>query len=247
MKVVATVEARMGSTRLPGKVMLPALGKPMLYYVIERLKAARSLDRIVIATTTKEEDDVIANFARDQGVDTFRGSEHDVMSRVIGAADSVDADVVVEITGDCPLVDPDLVEQTIRVFKYNEGVSYCANSYISSYPDGMDTQVIDLRALKESYTMTDSKLDREHVSRYIVNHPEIFRHAYLIAPPSLEWPGLGLTLDEQSDYELIKAIIEALGKESVTFGCREIISFLRANPRLLQINSDVKRKNVRPR
>jgi spore coat polysaccharide biosynthesis protein SpsF len=173
-------------------------------------------------------------------------SEEDVMSRVIGAAESVQAEVVVEITGDCPIIDPDLVEQTIRVFKRNEKAVYCANSFISSYPDGMDTQVMTLEALKKSFSMTNDPLDREHVSRHIVQNPQLFPHVYLIAPPSLHWPGLGLTLDEPADYELIRTLIENLGHDNPLFGCGDVIRFLRANPQVLNINDTVQRKDARP-
>ena len=245
MKIVATIEARMTSSRVPGKVMLPALGRPMLAHLTSRLKAVLSIDEIVLATTVNATDDVLVEFAEKDGIKIFRGSEEDVMARVIGAAESAQADVVVEITGDCPIIDPDLVEQTIRVFKRNNAV-YCANSFISSYPDGMDTQVITLEALKKSFSMTADPQDREHVSRHIVNNPQLFPHVYLVAPPSLHWPGLGLTLDEPADYELIRTLIENLGKDNLLFGCGDVIRFLRANPQVLKINDMVQRNDARP-
>lgn len=245
MKFVATIEARMTSSRLPGKVLLPALGRPLLAHLTQRLKAVPSIDEIVLATTTNATDDVLVEFARQDGVSVFRGNEDDVMARVIGAADSAGADVVIEITGDCPIIDPDLVEQTIRVFKRNRA-EYCANSFISSYPDGMDAQVFTLAALKRSASMTDDPLDREHVSRHIVQHPELFSHLYLIAPPSLHWPGLGLTLDVPADYELIRKLIEHFGPDNPLFGCGEIIRALRKNPQWLALNDSVQRKDARP-
>ncbi|MGE4340104.1 MAG: NTP transferase domain-containing protein [Pigmentiphaga sp.] len=246
MKIIATVEARMTSSRLPGKVMMTALGRPMLAHLIRRLKAVPSLDGIVLATTVNATDDVLAEFAESEGIGVFRGSEEDVMGRVLGAAESAGADVIVEITGDCPLIDPDLVEQTIRVFRRNEKAVYCANSFISSYPDGMDTQVFTFDALKTSAAMTDDPLDREHVSRHIVQHPDLFPHVYLIAPPSLHWPGLGLTLDEPKDYDLISTLIEHFGEESPLFGCGDVIQALRQHPEWLEINSAVGRKDARP-
>lgn len=245
MKIVATIEARMASSRLPGKVLLPALGRPMLGHLTRRLKAVPSIDEIVLATTTSAGDDALAEFAAQDGISVFRGSEDDVMGRVLGAAESADADVVVEITGDCPILDPDLVEQTIRVFLRNDAV-YAANSFISSYPDGMDAQVFTLEALRTSASMTDDPLDREHVSRHIVSHPELFRHVYLIAPPSLHWPGLGLTLDEPTDYELIRVVIEHFGEENPLFGCGDVIRALRQHPEWLAINEDVARRDIRP-
>ncbi len=244
-KIVAIIEGRMTSSRLPGKLLLPALGRPILASLTDRLKTVSSIDQIVLATTVNDSDDVLAEFAETEGIGVFRGSEDDVMGRVIGAAKSANANVVVEITGDCPLIDPDLIEQTIRVFMRNNAV-YCANSVISSYPDGMDTQVFTLEALKRSAEMTDDPLDREHVSRFMVNHPDLFPHVYLVAPPSLSWPGLGLTLDETADYELIRRLMEHFGEHNRLFGCREIIQVLRENPDWLKLNDGVPRKNVRP-
>jgi len=245
MKFVATIEARMTSTRLPGKVLLPAMGRPMLAHLTSRLQAVPSIDEIVLATTINAADEPLVEFARSAGVSVFRGSEDDVMGRVIGAAESAHADVVIEITGDCPIIDPDLVEQTIRMFK-RHNVAYVANSFISSYPDGMDTQVFSLETLRRSAAMTNDPLDREHVSRHIVNHPELFSHLYLIAPPSLHWPGLGLTLDEPADYELLKKIIEHFGEANPLFSCLDVIRLLREHPDWLDINSAVKRKDLRP-
>lgn len=245
MKFVATIEARMTSTRLPGKVLLPAMGHPMLTHLVSRLRAVPSIDEIVLATTTNAADEPLVKFAKREGVRVFRGSEDDVMGRVIGAAESAHADVVIEITGDCPIIDPDLVEQTIRMFK-RHNAAYVANSYISSYPDGMDAQVFSLETLKRSAAMTNDPLDREHVSRHIVNHPELFPHLYLIAPPSLHWPGLGLTLDEPADYELLKKIIEHFGAANPLFSCLDVIRLLRKHPDWLDINSAVQRKDPRP-
>lgn len=245
MKIVATIEARMTSSRLPGKVLLPAAGRPMLGHLVRRLRAAASIDEIVLATTVNASDDVLAEYAASEGVSVFRGSEDDVMERVVGAADAAKADVVVEITGDCPIIDPDLVEQTIRVFMRN-GAAYVANSVVSSYPDGMDTQVFALETLKRSAAMTADPLDREHVSRHIIQHPELFPALYLIAPPSLHWPGLGLTLDEPADYELIRRIIEEFDATSPLFSCADVIRLLRSRPEWLEINGSVLRRDARP-
>ncbi|SOC16699.1 cytidylyltransferase domain-containing protein [Thalassospira xiamenensis] len=245
MKIFATIEARMNSSRLPGKVMMPVLNRPMIGYLIDRLKAVPSLDGIVLATTTNEVDNILVDFAKSEDIHVFRGSENDVMSRVIEAADSVDADTIVEITGDCPIIDPDLVEQTILLYKKNKA-DYAANSFFSSYPDGMDTQVISTASLKKSASMTSDPLDREHVSRHIVNNDQIFKHVYLIAPPSLHWPGLGLTLDEQADFDLIRTLIERLSPENPMFGCNAIIKYLQENPEILAINQNVARKDARP-
>ena len=240
-RIVATVEARMNSSRLPGKVLFPAAGEPMLLHLIRRLEAVQSLDAIVIATTENDSDRAIVDFANTYGVRVFRGSEEDVLARVIGAAESAAADVVVEITGDCPLIDPDLVEQTIRTFLHQK-VDYVSNSVVRSFPDGMDTQVMSLSALKTSAEMTTNALDREHVSRYIYQHPDVFSIVHVVAPPSLHWPELGLTLDEPKDYEVLKHLIEVLAPADRLFGCAKAIAYLRDNPDVLELNRSVVRK-----
>jgi spore coat polysaccharide biosynthesis protein SpsF len=240
-KVVATIEARMTSSRLPGKVLLLAAGEPMLMHLLRRLRAVPSIDEIVIATTGNRTDDPIVDFARLAGVRCYRGSEEDVLARVIGAGESVQAEVLVEITGDCPVIDPDIVEQTIRMF-FAHQAQYVSNGQIRSYPDGMDTQVMRFAALQASATMTRDPLDREHVSRFIYRHPEIFPQVHLVAPPSLHWPELGLTLDEEKDYLLLKMIIEELTPADPLFGCADMLALLRQRPDWVALNSAVVRK-----
>lgn len=242
-KIVATIEARMTSTRLPDKVLLPAGGKPMLKHLVDRLRQVKSIQTIVLATTVNRTDDCLEAFAKEEKIAHFRGSEEDVMGRVIGAADSVNADIVVEITGDCPVIDPLLVEQTIQMFLHNT-CEFASNSLIRSYPDGMDTQVFALETLKRSAALTNDPLDREHVTLHICNHPELFRPVNLIAPPDLYWPELGLTLDEKADYELLKNLIEYFGPSRPYFSCREVIELLRTRPEWVAINQEVRRKVI---
>jgi spore coat polysaccharide biosynthesis protein SpsF len=239
--VVAVIEARMASSRLPGKVLLKASGKPMLEHLVTRLRAVTTINSLVLATTINESDDVLESFAKNVGIDCFRGSEQDVLERVIGAAESAYADVVVGITGDCPIIDPIIVEHTIRMFMVNN-CDYVSNGHIRSFPDGMDTRVCSLETLKRSSSMTTNTLDREHVSLHIRNHPELFKHLYVVAPQDLNWPELGLTLDEKKDYDLLRKIIEYFENINPLFGCREVIELLRNNPDWIMINQSVKRK-----
>jgi spore coat polysaccharide biosynthesis protein SpsF len=241
MRIVATIEARMTSSRLPGKPLLTAAGAPMLEHLVRRLKAVPSIDMIVLATTVNAADAPLVELAGRLGISVFRGDEQDVMQRVIDAADSACADVVVEITGDCPIIDPELVEQTIRMFKAHHA-DYVSNAHVRSYPDGMDTQVFSLDTLKRSAQMTDDPLDHEHVTLHIRNHPEIFTQLHLVAPPETHWPKLGLTLDERSDYELLKKIIEYFDAHNPLFSCLDAVRFLRQFPEFAEINKDVARK-----
>jgi spore coat polysaccharide biosynthesis protein SpsF len=240
-KIVATIEARMSSSRLPGKVLFPALGQPMLAHLVHRLRSVPSLSEVVLATTVNPADDVLVQFAQERGLACFRGSEADVMGRVAAAAQSVDADVIVETTGDNPIIDPEVIETAIRTFAANDA-DYVSNTHVKSFPDGMDVQVFRLATLLRSAAMTDAALDREHVTLHIRNHPELFRPLHVVAPPSLHWPQLSVTLDEQGDYELIRRIIEALHPSDSLFGCAAIIRLMREHPRWLDLNSAIRRK-----
>lgn len=213
----------------------------MLSHLIRRLRQTPSLDGIVLATTTNQTDDVLEQFARSEGISVFRGSEADVMGRVIGAGRSVAADVIVEITGDCPLLDPDIVGQVIQLFR-DSGRDYVSNiGSRETFPGGMDAQVFRLATLEKSYSMTDRPLDREHVTYHIRSNPEIFSQATLDAPAELHWPELQLMLDEPKDYELLRRILEHFGEKK--FRCRDIIELLRrVHPEWTDLNKDVHRK-----
>lgn len=242
-RIVATVEVRMSSSRLPGKHMLEICGKPVLAHLIDRLKRVPSLNEIVIATTTNAADDVLCELALANGVKYFRGSEEDVMQRVVGAADSVNADLIVEITGDCPVIDPEIIEQAIRLHLHNQS-DYTGNAEVRSYPDGMDVQVFAASDLAEAAKITDDADDHEHVSLYFRRHPELYRQLHLVAPPELHWPELGLTLDEQADYVLIKRIYEHFLPSNPHFSCLDILRYLRSNPEIVAINENVRRNAV---
>jgi spore coat polysaccharide biosynthesis protein SpsF len=244
VKVVATIEARMSSSRLPGKVLMEAAGKPMLGHLVDRLRAVPSIDQIVLATTVSPADDVLVEFAAAHGIGCYRGSEDDVMARVVEAGRSAEAEVLVEITGDCPVIDPQVVEQCIRMFFANP-CDYCSNALVRSWPVGMDTQVYRLETLERSEALTDHPLDREHVTRHIRLNPELFSHVHLVAPPAEHWPELGLTLDEPGDYELLKRIIEHFAPSDPLFTCRDAVALLRGrHPEWVELNASVGRKGL---
>lgn len=241
MKIVATIEARMSSSRLPGKVLLPAVGEPLLGHLVRRLRAVPSLNDIVLATTVSPADDVLAEFAQRHALRCFRGSETNIMGRVALAAESTAADVVVETTADNPIIDPEIIETVIRTFVANDA-QYVSNAHVKSFPDGMDVQVFRLATLQQSASMTDAPLDREHVTLHIRKHPDLFRAMHVVAPPALHWPELSVTLDEPGDYALICSIIESLYPLDPLFKCADIIRLLRSDPRRLELNRGVVRK-----
>ena len=240
-KTIATIEARMTSRRLPGKVLLPAAGRPMLAHLIARLRRVPTIDGIVVATTTNTTDDPVARLAEAEGAGCFRGSENDVMARVLGAAEGAGAEVIVEITGDCPVIDPMIIDQTIRLYHANP-CDYASNVQVRSYPIGMDTQVFSTATLRRSFEMTDDPWVREHVTPHIRKNPDLFRQVTLVAPADLWWPELGLVLDEQSDYVLLKNVIEHFADRKPDFDCGDMITLLKTvHPEWVALNNAVVR------
>ena len=240
-KIVAVVEARMTSSRLPGKVLLPAAGRPLLGDLVGNRRRVASFEELLIVTTANDTDQALADFSGAYGVTCFRGSENDVMARVLGAGEAAHADIVVNITGDCPLIDPLLTEQTVRMF-LNNRCDYATNGHVHTFPGGYAVQVYRLETLRRSASMTEDMVEREHVTLHMRRHPDIFRHVYLVAPPDQHWPEIDLSLDEEADYLLLKRIFEHFGGGIPDFGCRETVALLKANPEWLAINRHVKRK-----
>lgn len=234
--IVAIIEARMGSTRLPNKVLMEASGIPMLKILINRLKKSNYLDDIVVATTINKLDDSIESFCNNNDIKYFRGSEDNVLERVCKTAQYFSVDTIVEITGDCPLVDPDLVDQTIDVF-YD---SYPKHKYISnsgynmSIPAGLDVQVFKSNDLYNINNNNPDLLDKEHVSyRFYRNDIEsIYNPKFINYNGVLNRPEIYITLDYLEDYILIKNIYESLSKENYIFSAKDIIEWLDKNPEL---------------
>lgn len=243
MKIVAIVQARMGSSRLPGKMMKPILGKPVLELLIERLKRVKLLDEIVIATTTNKKDKVLEHLSKKLKVKCFRGSEEDVLGRVLKAAKNVKADLIVEITGDCPLIDPDITTKCIKLF-LKGNYDYVSNACLKkTFPRGLAVQVFPVKVLEEVNSLTDDPKDHEHVSLYIYNHPEKYRLKNYPASGDLYWPELIITLDTAQDYKLIKIIFEELYPKNPEFTVYDIVKFLRHRPELVTLNQDTERIN----
>lgn len=244
MRKVCTIEARMTSSRLPKKVMTPILGRAMLELMIERLRRARRIDEIVVATTTNATDDVIEALAERVGVGCFRGSEEDVLGRVLNAAKAYDADLIVETTGDCPLVDPFIVDHVVGTFESND-VDYCGNVVVKSYPLGMAVQVFPIQVLAEVARLTQDPADREHVSLYIYDHPKRFRVLQLVSGFGPEEAALRLTVDTQEDLELVSRVFEALYPVRPDFDLFDIVEFLRSRPDIARLNRHIVQKAVR--
>jgi spore coat polysaccharide biosynthesis protein SpsF len=234
-RVVATVEARMSSTRLPGKVLRPILGRPMLELLLERLRRAKSVTDVVIATTTNLADDAIAALARRLQVRVFRGSEDDVLDRVLRTARSAQADVIVEITGDCPLVDPEVVDR-LATFYLANNYDYVSNCLRKTFPDGFDTQVFSAALLDKVAGLTRNARDREHVSVYIYEHPEMFSLHNVESGLPPYCADMWLSVDTAVDFEVVSTIFEALYPQNPAFSVADVVHFLERRPDLATKN-----------
>ncbi len=235
-RVVASVEARMGSSRLPGKVLSDIAGRPALIRLLDRLRLAKSLDAIIVATTKHPADDSLARAVANAGIPCFRGSEDDVLNRVVEAHHKMGTEIIVEVTGDCPLIDPVVIDLGVNTFLAND-VDVVANVVRPSYPMGVDVQVFRFAALAEVEATISDAAVREHVSLYFYDHPERFRILHLEAPEHYRAPELRLQLDYPEDQQLIREIYRRLEpKYGLTFGTPEILALLAAEPALAEIN-----------
>ena len=225
----------MGSTRLPGKVLMAAAGKPMLGHLLDRLAFSRTLDGVVVATTRELRDDPIDAYCRERGTPVFRGSEADVLDRYHGAAAESSLEVIVRVTADCPLIDPTLVDEMVELFRAHDGAyDVVTNRNPLTFPDGTDLDVISRSALDEAWTRATLPRHREHVVPFfwesgyrVLNHED----------PSRGFRRHRWTLDYPEDFELIRRILEALHQEGRLFTRHDVLAFLAANPELPSLNS----------
>lgn len=244
MRVTATIQARMGSTRLPGKVLKPIRGKPMLQIQIERVLRSRLVDEVVVATSTNAGDDPIARLAEDLGVGCFRGPEDDVLGRIAGLVRALDVQLHVELIGDSPLTDPQIVDEMIGVFLKAEGsLDYVSNGTALSYPSGMEVNVYPGRVLldADSRVGADDPL-REHVDIHI-SKTDRYRRLCVTAPPWFHHPDIFLEVDTPRDFEMMSRLIGHFMEQGRGhFGLAQILDYLEGNPDLAALNRDEPRR-----
>ena len=231
----------MSSTRLPGKVLLPLAGRPALERMVERVRRSRHVDDIIVATTISRSDDAIVSLCEAMDCSAFRGSVDNVLGRVLCAARAADAELIVELTGDCPLIDHRHIDWVIELF-YSGSYDLAANIVERSFPVGFDVQVFPPSVLERVDLLTQDSIDRVHVTYYIYRNREEFRLANWPAEGKMHWPDLGVTLDEKADYKLIDQIFELLLPVDEDFSAEQVVDLLRERPELLEINRHVKRK-----
>ena len=239
--VVSIVQARMGSTRLPGKVLMDIIGKPMLWHVVNRLKYSKFIDRIVIATTRNKNDDILELFCKDQEIDFFRGNEEDVLDRYYQAANLYQADVIVRITADCPLIDPFVVDKVITGYLENhEHLDGASNIIKRTYPKGLDTEVVSYATLEKIRKNATRKYEREHVTIFIYEHLELFKLHSVENPNNLS--DLRWTVDEEADLRFVREIYRILYQDSKMVFMDDVLKILKKEPQLAQINKNIKHK-----
>jgi spore coat polysaccharide biosynthesis protein SpsF len=244
-RIIASIEARMGSSRLPGKVLADVCGLPSLSRLVRRLRRCQSLDGIVLATSVARADDALEQWAKSESLPIWRGSEDDVLKRVVEAQSSQGSDIVVEVTGDCTLVDPEVVDLGVVSFREND-CDIVTNARKPSYPLGADVQVYRLTDLAGVERTIDDPAVREHVSLYFYEHPERYRVIHMLAPSRWRAPELRLQLDYPEDLQFIREVYARLEPTyGDAFGLEEIMALLRSEPALARINAHCQEKAPR--
>lgn len=243
-KIDISIRARMGSSRLPGKVLKSINGKSLLEIMVERVRKSVYFNDLIVATTSDARDDVIVELCKKMNIGCYRGPEEDVLKRVYLAHEELSSDIVVSICGDCPLIDSEIIDHVILSYLANEPCDYATNLYPKRYPKGMELEVFPFKMLKLAEQKGSAQEERECITWFFRSRPDKFKHIYVTASPNLYFPDLELLLDEEDDFRLIKTIIEQLYPKNNNFSCKDIIDFISANKHLMDLNKNVKRKTV---
>lgn len=239
---VIIVQARMTSTRLPGKVLLEVAGKPLLEYQIERLRRATLADRIVVATTVNQADQPIVALCERLGVPVWRGSEHDVLARYHDAALAHQAEVVVRVTSDCPVIDPRVLDDTIDYYRRGQ-FDYVSNSLEQSFPRGLDAEVFAFQALAEAHAEAVDGEEREHVTPFLYRRPQRYRLANFACAQDLS--GHRWTVDTPEDFALVSQLVGALYPVLPRFALHDMVAWLKGRPEVSALNAQVEQKTLK--
>jgi glutamate-1-semialdehyde 2,1-aminomutase len=236
LKTVAIVQARMGSTRFPKKVMRTICGTPMIGLVLKRLSNAKLVDQIVLATSENPRDDMVAKYVQELGYTIFRGSEEDVLDRYYRAAKEAEAELVVRVTGDCPLIDPVIVDETIMMF-LDSDVDYASNNAPPTFPHGLDAEVFTFQALEEAWGQSKTPQGREHVTPYITESGKFRKanHSYATDYSEERW-----TVDEPEDFEVVQKVFEYFNPEQ-DFSWLDVLSLVKKHPEWFMANRHIVR------
>lgn len=239
MRIVAIIQARMGSTRLPGKVMREIRDRPMIDWVVGRASRISEVHETVVATSVLEQEKPLVEHLKARDVPIVRGPEEDVLARFVQASKVQDAEAIVRLTADCPLLMPEVSGKVVRAFKRRE-CDYASNTIERTYPRGLDTEVLSAQALQETAREATTSADREHVTRYVPKRPEQFRLCSVTSDTDrsdLRW-----TVDEEADLKFVRWVYEALGAQAIDASYEDVLTVLKKQPEWTDINRQVEQK-----
>lgn len=238
MSVITFIQARLGSTRLPGKVLMDLEGRPVLLRVVDRVRRAVGIDDVVVLTTIEKKDLPLVQLCASEGIRVFCGSENDVLDRFYQAARLLSPTQIIRVTADCPVLDPAVLSATLSLH-LSSGADYTSNTLTERFPDGEDVEVMTFEALQKAWRAAKLSSEREHVTPYIRKHPELFHQSSYVGVDdhsTMRW-----TLDTEEDYRFLKTLYGALGDGDSCFGMDDILAFISRNPGVLEINSGMAR------
>ncbi len=238
MRVVAIIQARMGSSRLPGKVLAKIEGRPLLDVLISRVQNSKFVDQIVVATTTERTDDILCDWLNNEGIEYYRGSERDVLDRFFQCAKLYRADVIVRVTADDPLKDSYIIDEALGILSESSDIDYVSNTIRPTYPEGLDIEVFRFSVLEKANTEATLESEREHVTPYIWKNKEKFKVVNFEMTPNLsDWRW---TVDKPEDLEFVRSLFSLAGNDFST-GYLDLIEIVNKNPLLVDINSNTVR------
>ncbi|WP_259559520.1 glycosyltransferase family protein [Brachybacterium sillae] len=238
-RIVAVIQARTGSSRLPGKVLRPLAGRPTLGWIVRAAHAARGVDEVVVATSTEPGDDAVADLACQLGVRVVRGSENDVLSRFALAMQETEADAVVRLTADCPLADPHLISSVVALWRTDPTLDYVSTTLVRTLPRGLDAEIASRAALEIADRDAES-FHRIHVTSYLYDSKQLFRTMGVVVQPAAN--DLRVTLDTQADADLLDAMVAELGDRPPSW--QEVVDLLRSRPDIAMLNAAVRQKRL---
>lgn len=234
----AIIQARLGSTRLPGKVLKDLNGKPLIEQIINRLRNCKNVDNIVLATTINELDDRLESWCKENNISCFRGDENNVLKRYYDTATQYKSDIVIRITADDPFKDPKVIDAVIDLLK-TENLDFAFNNNPPSFPEGLDTEVFTFSAIKKAAEADTTDFEKEHVTQYFYHNPQIFKCKNLSYKENVSH--IRLTVDTEQDFELASRIYTKLSPNNEMFYLEDILSLIKKEPELLEVNKGVKR------
>lgn len=245
LKIAAVVQARLGSTRLPGKILKELSNKPMLWHIVNRLSHSKRIDKVIVATTNLSEDDEVQKFCETNNILFYRGSSEDVLSRYYEAALKFNAELIIRITSDCPVIDPFIIDEMLEYY-FQESKSvrldYISNVHPRTFPRGLDTEIFSIDSLVKTHNEAKLQFEREHVTPYIYNHQELFTIKNFSNEKDFSFHRW--TVDTPEDFSLIDEIYKALYRKDELFLFEDIIKLFENRPNLFSINQNVKQKKL---